>query len=256
MATKRKQSSEVEGINVQALRQHMVTLRVIGVAPLFQNRMSAKVKQGLLTGSKKKTTAEKAAIKHDPINEYRNSMELIRDPDSPTLLGVRSVAIKSAMADAAIETAGMTKAGTQRLLRIPGDLTALYGTPMLRLDVVRSADVARTPDIRSRAFLPRWGAELTVGYFSPQLSAHAVVALLTNAGQLIGIGDYRQQKGKGSFGLFRVIGEEDDDAEWDDLVNNHGRAAQVAAYDDPQFADQETEELMEFYHAELARRAA
>ena len=90
----------------------------------------------------------------------------------------------------------------------------------------------------------------------PQLSVQAVVSLLCNAGVLIGVGDYRQQKGKGSYGAFRVLGEGEDDAEWADLVANHGRAAQEPALSEPEFANEETAELMSFYSGEVQRRAA
>ena len=137
-----------------------------------------------------------------------------------------------------------------------GDLVPLYGTPQLRMDVVRSADMARTPDVRTRCYLPEWGVEIEIKYITPQLSIASVVALLCNAGVLIGVGDFRQEKGKGSFGSFRVLGEGQKDAEWDDLVKNHGRKAQVAALENPTYANADTVELMAVYEGEVKRRAA
>ena len=160
------------------------------------------------------------------------------------------------MCTAALETPGLTKTGAQRLLFMPGDHVALYGTPQLRMDVVRSADINRTPDVRSRCYLPRWGAEVEIRFVTPQLSVQSVIALLCNAGILIGVGDFRQEKGKGSFGSFRVLGEGEDDAEWNDLITNHGRAAQDAALDNPEYADQDTKDLMEYFFSEVKRRAA
>jgi hypothetical protein len=176
-------------------------------------------------------------------------------PTGPTALGLRVTAIKSAMCSAAIETAGLTKAGTQRLLFMPGDHVSLYGVPQLRMDIVRSADIARTPDVRSRAFLPLWGAELSIQYIIPQLAAQSVVTLLANAGLLIGVGDYRQEKGKGAFGSFRVVGS-GDDAEWNELIANHGREQQEAALENPEPADDESAELLDFFLGERQRRAA
>jgi hypothetical protein len=37
---------------------------------------------------------------------------------------------------------------------------------------------------------------------------------------VVGIGDFRQEKGRGSFGTFRVVGETQQDDEWDDLTAN------------------------------------
>lgn len=252
MAVK-KQESTTE-ITVAPLRRATTKLRIIGVTPLFQNRMANKVLEGLLAGTKKKTKAERVEIKHNPLAEFRSSAEI--KPDGPTALGIKVTAVKGAMATAALETAGLTKSATQRLIFMPGDLASLYGTPQLRMDVVRSADMNRTPDVRTRAYLPKWGAEIEIQYIVPQLSAQAIVTLLCNAGVLIGVGDFRQEKGKGGYGCFRVIGEGEVDPEWDDLVANHGRVAQAAALDAPEYADQSTADLMEFYDNEVRRRAA
>lgn len=246
--------AEVGEIQVPRLTQGIATLRIIGMTPLFQNRMANKAKQTLLVGGRRKTAADRAQLKHDPIQEYRDSAEIM--PDGPTALGMRVVAVKAAMCTAALETAGITKTSAQRLIFMPGDLTPLYGTPQLRMDVVRSADINRTPDIRSRCFLPKWGAEVEIRFITPQLSLSSVVALLCNAGVLVGVGDYRQEKGKGGFGAFRVLGEGDKDPEWDDLVKHHGRKAQQAALSEPEYADRDTADLMEFFASEKVRRAA
>lgn len=249
-----KKAEETE-ITVQALRRATIKLRIVGTTPLFQNRLSEKMRQYFLTGGQgRKTKADKLSIKHEPLSEYRNSAETVQS--GPTALGLRVVAVKAAMATAALETPGMTKSATQRLLFMPGDHAALYGTPQLRMDVVRSADMAKTPDMRTRCFLPKWGAEIEIAFITPQLSASAVVTLLCNAGVLIGVGDFRQEKGKGSFGCFRVIGDGEDDDEWNELVDNHGRNAQLAALTSPEYANAETAELMEFYQTEVKRRAA
>lgn len=241
-------------IIVPALRRGVVKLRLIGETPMFQNRMAAKAKQQLLVGGRKKTAADRAVIKHHPLVEFRDSLERIGD--GPTALGLRVVAMKAAMCTAALETAGITKTSAQRLLFMPGDLTPLYGVPQLRMDVVRSADVNRTPDVRTRAFLPKWGAEIEIHHVLPQLPISSVVTLACNAGVLVGLGDFRQEKGKGAFGSFRVITADTQDDDWDDLVTNYGREAQVAAIDSPTYADNDTAELMEFFFGEEKRRAA
>ncbi len=249
-----KKAQDTAEISITPLRRGTTRLRIIGQTPLFQNRMPAKVKQILLAGGRKKTKAERIEIKHDPVAEYRDSAEILKD--GPTALGLRVVAVKGAMCTAALETPGVTKSSTQKLLFMPGDFAPLYGTPQLRMDVVRSADINKTPDVRTRCFLPRRGAEIEIQFIVPQLSVTSVVTLLCNAGVLVGVGDYRQEKGKGAFGSFRVLGEGDDDDEWNDLVANHGRDAQEAALAEPEYADADTADLMEFYHSEVARRAA
>lgn len=256
MAAPKKQASTGSDneVAVAALRWSSIKVRIIGTTPLFQNRMANKAIHTLLVGGGKKSNAEKKEIKHNPPEEYRNSAEQVRG--GPTALGLRVVAVKGAMATAALETPGLTKTSVQRLIFMPGDTVPLYGTPQLRMDIVRSADVAKTPDVRTRAYLPKWGAEIEIQYVIPQLSARSVVNMLTNAGIIVGVGDYRQEKGKGAYGCFRVIGSSDSDPEWDDLVANHGRPAQEVALAEPEYANDETAELMEFFHGEVRRRAA
>lgn len=249
-----KKPTETAEITVQPLRRASVKLRIVGTTPLFQNRMANKAKQQLLVGGQRKGKADRANIKHDPLTEYRDSAEILMN--GPTALGLRVIAVKAAMATAALETQGLTKTSAQRLLFMPGDFVPLYGTPQLRMDVVRSADINKTPDIRTRCFLPKWGAEVDIQFITPQLAVSSVVSLLCNAGVLVGVGDYRQEKGKGAFGSFRVLGEGEDDEEWDDLVANHGRLAQDAALKAPEYADRDTADLMAFYESELKRRAA
>lgn len=250
MAAKAKSTSTE--INVPTLRRGAIKLRIIGETPLIQNRMANKVRGVLLTGGKRKTKAEREDIKHNPYEEFLASAEPYEGPEAA--IGLKVTAIKGAMANAALETPGVTKASAQRLIFMPQEVVPVYGVPYLRMDVVRSADINRTPDIRSRVFLPRWCAEVEIHYIIPQLSTTAIVNLLCNAGVVAGVGDFRQEKGKGNFGSFRVISADEDDPEWDDLVANEARKVQEAALAAPEYANQETADLMAIYEAEVSRR--
>ena len=251
----KKPTTDSQEIHVPELRTSTIKLRIIGTTPLYQNRMAAKAKQNLLTGGGQVTSADKkATLRHTPLDEFRDTLEHV--PDGPTAIGLRVVAVKAAMATAAIETAGITKTSAQRLLFMPGELTPLYGVPKLRMDVVRNSGIARTPDIRTRAFLPTWGAEIEMRHIIPHLPVTSVVTLLCNAGILIGVGDFRQEKGKGNFGSFRVITPEQQDDEWDELVANGARAAQLEAIAAPEYADPDTADLMQHFFGETERRRA
>lgn len=244
-----------ETLHIDALKQGRLLLRMIGVTPLYFNAMSAKAKRDLLIGGGKKTAAQKSAIKHDPEREFRDSV--YRLASGPTLLGFPAPGVKAAMATAALETPGVTKASVQRLIFLPEQRIKVWGKPYLRMDVVRSADMARTADIRSRAFLPRWCAEVEIAFVSPTLSVHAIVSLLSNAGVVAGIGDFRQEKGKGGFGCFEVAGDNLGDREglWAEITSE-GREVQQAALETPECADEETAALMEALYAERRRRDA
>lgn len=252
MTKQTKIAGEAETLVIDRLKTGEVRCRLIGQTGLYFNAMSAKAMRDLLVGTQKKTAAEKKTIKHNPEKEFHDSV--YRLPDGPTLLGFPAPAVKGAMSTAALETRGVTKASVQRLIFTPHHRIRVWGKPYLAMDVVRSADAAKTPDVRTRAFLPRWGAEVTLRFVEPTLTVHAVVSLLANAGMIVGLGDFRQEKGRGSFGTFRVGGEGDNDPEWDEIAAE-GREVQQAAMDDPEPASDETAELLAFLRAERARRS-
>lgn len=245
--------AEAGTLHIDALKQGRVTLKLIGNTPFYFNAMSAKAKRTLLIGGAKKTAAEKKDIKHDPEAEFYDSV--YRLPSGPTLLGFPAPGVKGAMATAALETPGVTKSSVQRLIFLPEQKIKMWGKPYLKMDVVRSADMNKTPDVRTRAFLPRWCAEVDIAFVQPTLSVHSIVSLLSNAGVVVGIGDFRQEKGRGSFGTFSVAG--DDLGDWSDYwseVTQEGRDVQQAALDNPEMADDETAELMALLEEERARR--
>lgn len=252
MATKK---AEAGTLQIDALKQGRVTLKLIGNTPLYFNAMSAKAKRTLLIGGAKKTAAERKELKHDPENEYRDSVYRLHD--GPTLLGFPAPGVKNAMATAALETPGVTKTSVQRLIFLPQQKINIWGKPYLKMDVVRSADMNKTPDVRTRAFLPRWCAEVDIAFIHPTLSVHSIVSLLSNAGVIVGIGDFRQEKGRGSYGTFSVAGDDLGSFQdyWDE-VTQEGRDVQQYAMDNPEVADHETEELMSLLEEERARRAS
>ena len=251
-----KKAETETGLQIDSLKQGRVTLRRIGQTPFYFNAMSVKAKRSLLLGGGKKTASEKKELKHDPEQEFRDS--IYRQSTGDTLLCFPAPGVKGAMATAALETAGVTKTAVNRLIFLPQQRINIWGKPFLKMDVVRSADMNRTPDIRTRAFLPRWCAEVDIAFVHPTLSVHSIVSLLSNAGVICGIGDFRQEKGKGSYGTFSVGGDHLDDAmqaKWDSITKE-GRDVQRAAMDSPEYADDETEELMNILVGERIKRAA
>lgn len=246
-------TNEPTTLHIDALKQGRVKMRIIGSTPMFFNAMSVKAKRSLLLGGGKKTAAEKREIKHDPETEYRDS--IYKTQLGPTLLAFPAPGIKNAMATAALVTDGVKKTDVQRLIFLPQEKVSIWGKPYLRMDVVRSADMNRTPDVRTRAFLPRWCAEVDFAFVTPTLSVHSIASLLNNAGVVSGIGDFRQEKGKGSYGTFRIV-TDDDEGLWNELTTTEARDCQQEALDNPMAFDDETRELWAMLRQERIRRAA
>jgi hypothetical protein len=251
MATKSKDDST--SISVMAIDRGVVTYCVLGDMPLIFNQINEKARHELLMPSPKKTAADKQAnLKHDPLAEFVWSTYR-SDGDGPTRLYFPATGFKAAICTAALDMPGTKKAQIGRLVWVDGERVDIYGIPSLFMRPVRSADMNRTPDIRTRAILPRWACRLTVKYASPLLKEPQISNLLAAAGIFVGVGDYRQEKGKGSYGQFSLVSA--DDPTFLDLVQNEGREAQDAALKVAAPHDPESRELLEWYLAERGRRA-
>jgi hypothetical protein len=236
----------IEGVKVERAR-----MALIGLTPLILNRMSEKSKGELLLPAGRKTSAEKqSSLKHDPLAEYRASAYTI--PEGDALLGVMSSAIKGAMMTAALDLPGAKKAQIGRLVYVYGDYTPIFGVPKLFMSVTRSADMNKTPDIRTRAIVPEWVALITLSYVVPMLNATSIGNLISAAGITAGIGDWRPEKGKGTYGQFRVSNI--DDPEFKRIVKIGGRKAQEMALENPGLYNEDTERLFSWYNVEVVKR--
>ena len=233
-------------LHIESVAMSRFTVYIRGLTGLVCHRMAAKAKHQLLLGGKKKTAAERIEIKHNPPIEFLDSMHVTKDAHPHSHVLFPAMAFKSAMATAALAVPGMTKSNAQRLLFFPDEFVPIFGIPRLRMDVVRSADMNRTPDIRTRAYFDKWATTFRVEYAEPQLTQKSVITLLANAGRIIGVGDFRQEKGRGSFGTFEVVSEIPED-----LMD---AKAQWEAMETPVPANRETEDLLNEFHDEVISR--
>lgn len=243
--------TEVELLEIQ---QRSAVFLLVGTSPMIYNAVSEKAKRELLLPAGRKNSAARAqTLKHDPIVEYRNSVYRQPGDDVPTRLVFPASGFKRALAKAALDIPGATQAAVGRLSWVTGDKVPIYGVPQLHMGVVRSADMNHTPDIRTRAILPRWCCAIRINYVHPQLSERNVVHLLAAAGVLCGIGDFRQEKGAGSYGQFRIA-DGPEDPELVEIMREGGRAAQDAALAEPEAYDEDTLSLFSWVTEEIARR--
>jgi len=161
-----------------------------------------------------------------------------------------SPAVKGAMATAALETKGTNRTQVGRLVWVKDYSCDLYGVPELFMAIVRSADMNKTPDVRTRAIFREWCLPVTIQFVKPQMSEQAIMQLLSNGGFISGIGDFRQEKGKGNFGQFEVVTE----ADCKEIVKAGGLKQQDKAISNPQCFDAESEELMGWFVEEVKVR--
>lgn len=250
MATQKKEDTE---LNILTVKQGEIDICVLGSSPLIYNCMSRKGTEALLLPKGRKTAADKAAsLKHVVIEEYRNSVYRRKGDDGPTRLIFPSLAIKSALSKAALDMPGLKKSQIGRLTYVCDQNFDVYGVPQMFMAVVRSADINRTPDVRTRAIVPQWAARFRIRYNANFFNAHTVGNLLASAGVFCGIGDFRQEKGKGNYGQFVIV--DPDDAAFETILKTGGRAAQDEGLQFPECYDMETEELYSWYKKQVAER--
>ena len=243
-----KKNTEV-GIQLNAPTRVHIDVCVIGTTPLLFNSYSDKAKLTLLMGGKK---ADKLKIKHNPFAEFRGSARQLADKKADTLLALPSTAFKPSLMTAALDVQDATKAGIGRQVYVHGYAVGVYGVPRPKMDMVRSADMGKTPDVRTRACVAEWCARLSISFVSPNLKEQSVLNLLVAAGMLAGVGDGRPEKGKLDYGQFEVCAA--NDKRFTSIVKSGGRAVQTRAMLDAEPFDHETAALLEAFTAELPQR--
>lgn len=250
---RKAKTDELEQVQIVELTRAKIVYHIVGETPLLMNSMSVKAQRELLLPRGRKTAAEKqGSLKHDPLQEFRDSIYRARK-GSETVLALLNTQFKAALCTAALDVPGAKKAQIGRLTSIEGgEKLALYGVPQIMCSVVRSADINKTPDIRTRCIVPRWACKVEVTYTTPVLNATVISSLFATAGYTMGVGDWRPQKGSGTFGRWKIV--EANDKEYLDIIKTGGAVAQQEALDDPESYDDETDELLSWYDVEVRRR--
>jgi hypothetical protein len=247
----RKKQDGPSEIVIEQMMRGAAQIWIKGTSPLIFHAMSAKVKAEILTGGCRKNSAEKAAtLRHYPREEYRESV-YARIGHGPTRLIFPAVAFKCAAVAAVrhLPTSGTNMTQMKQLLWVVGDSVDVYGVPQLHLAVTRQAGLTGAPDVRSRAILPEWCCCVSLRFIMPTMNETSLVRLLDAAGQVIGIGDFRQEKGAGNYGQFQVV----EKGECAAIIKAGGIKEQDAALAEPGYYDHETEQLMAMYDAARKR---
>lgn len=252
MPTAKKPAATSVEIDVIEVSRGEATYRIIGDTPLIMERMAQKGKRELLFPSPPKNATEKrTTLKHRPREEYFDAAYRVND--GPTRLALPASTFKNAMLTAALRMPGVTKTETGQLIHVVGDYVPIWGVPQLIISTVRSADMNRTPDQRTRPIITPWVTEITVRFVQPNFKAQAISRLLVMAGMVAGVGGWRPEKGSGNYGMFRIALPADT-ALFDEVVATGGREAQDEALTNPECYDLESSELLAWYEEELGIR--
>jgi len=249
----KKKAEVTQTIEIIEMKRGVASYCLVGTRPLIMNRMSAKAMQQLLSPGPRKNAAERqGTLKHNPLSEFQAAAHRMRDPASKTLLAMPALCFKNALREAALDMPGANKTQIGRLTYVNEEMIEVFGLPQLMISVTRCADAKKTPDMRTRVILPHWCCRIDINFVEPLLNAKAITHLLNTAGFTMGIGDWRPQKGSGNYGQFRIASR--DDSELLKIESMGARQQQIAAMEDPQPYDQETETLLDWFRADAAGR--
>lgn len=248
----KKAVDKEQPIVINEIEMTTITFCVLGTSPLIMNRFQQKAWQELLLPSARKNHAERAAtLKHDPVAEFRGAAYRNRDLNSPAYTHIPNGSFKGALASAALDIPGATKAKMERLTAIVETNIDLFGIPNIFCAMVRNSDMNRTPDVRTRPIFPEWAAKVSVRYVRSLLTERTIANLFGAAGMIVGIGDWRPQK-NGSYGCWKCVPETD--ADFKRITAKQGRKAQEAAFATPIYFDEDTEELLTWFEKEIRVR--
>ena len=252
MQSKKPISAEQQELTISPVSAEIADVYILGDSPLIIHSMSWKAKQELLLPGRKKNRSEReTTLKHNPIEEFQECFYEAPD-DAPSLIVLPGSAFKGAVKSAALRMPGATKTEISQLLQIMDEWVPIFGTPMLHMAVVRNSGMNKTPDVRSRPILPRWCASLRVRFMTPQLSLQTVGRLFDGAGQIMGVGDFRPEKGAGNFGRFTIV--QRGDAKWNAIAKSGAAHNQKKAMAHPDCYDREARRLLAWFETEATRR--
>jgi len=256
MAGKRqvRKKTEESQAGVIDVRRGNLRVFVLGRTPLICNRMSEKAKQELLFPFGPKNRAVRTStLKHFPMEEYRDSPYRNTNNDAPTRLQALSIWFKGCLLMGALDAEGIKATEIGRRVQVEQDRIDLYGVPQIYSAVVRNSGFPPTPDIRTRAILPRWACVVDISFLMRYYTGNKIFELLALGGRMAGVGDFRVGKGKGNYGQFELV--DPAHPEFLEIMKEDGREAQDEALQNPAFYDDETATLLNWFDEELVRRS-
>jgi hypothetical protein len=197
---------------------------IVGATPLITHAWSEKAKRELLIKQSKAAKAGRDA--RNPEEDFQNSLY-----DMPNGgFGFPTMGLKNSIVSGAHKDKGVPKTVVQSALWLDAEiisvrpamagaicdmpLTRIYGSdPQMREDMVRVGGISKTSMLAYRAQFSVWAMRLTGHLNTSMMSLEQLVYMIQDAGEMFGIGDWRNEK-KGLFGAYR-IGLPDEVEQWE-----------------------------------------
>ena len=209
---------EAEVIEIKAINNKIVKIKIVGDTPLIVHAWSEKAKRMMLE-SQMKTTKTKAREARDPFDDFINSMYwLTEKPESTEDSFEKAVkeGAKWGFPVGAIKMAGNSAAyrngwvknqmqlrGSYFLRTEYGDMAEILNSkPIMREDMVRVG--MGSADLRYRAEFRNWSMEMDLEYNADgEMTLEQIINVINAGGYSVGIGEWRPEK-DGDFGRYHV----------------------------------------------------
>jgi hypothetical protein len=200
---KKMERSKKGSVELKDFKIRNVVIEVEGISPLITNKFSNKAQAMIEAKQQGKSKNAKHEIKV-PENDYENAKH--KSPQGWE--GFPAAGYKAAMTRGA-KMVGMVMKDTQTSFFVKADceetqLVRTYGKSRMRTDMVRIG--MGSADVRYRPEYPVWSAKLIIEFNEGVLSLEQIYQMVSAAGYGCGIGEMRPEKGKFSFGRFKIKG--------------------------------------------------
>ena len=212
----------IKAMVLPEIKTERLIIEIVGVTRLVSNKFSNKARWKMLQAQKGEKLPKE---KRDPDGDFQRSLhKLAPDKKGRPRYGFPVTGVKEAMATAAARFFNQNKVaiyGTVYLIgepsvpdtvhdpALPGitfspeDCLEIVGDVTMRTDMVRNSGIGRTADIRFRGAFEKWHARLLIEFKKEFITAESLARLLEHAGSMVGLGEWRTEKG-GDWGRFEV----------------------------------------------------
>lgn len=217
MATKK--NTEPAVVEIPRLNLETAIIHVVGDTPLIVHKWIEKAKKEIRDKQMKKATTKKEA--KDPVADFIDTLYwLDGEPEEKTqeafeaainngarfgfpATGFKQCAIMGAYRLGADIKTTVAKAA----IIIPCEFIEIKGKAVtMREDMVKVGSISKVADIRYRAQIEDWSADIPVKYAASVMSLEQVVNLFNMGGVACGVGEWRNEK-NGIFGAFHVVAD-------------------------------------------------
>lgn len=215
MAAK-KMTEKEEIIEIPSIDIRFSSIRVVGDTPLIVHKWSEKAKKEMLD-KQMKVAKTKGKDAKDPVADFIDTVYwLDGEPTEKTeeafdeairngaRIGFPATAFKACAINGAFWSGVLKKKTEVRAaFHIPCEYVEIHGKITPREDMVKVGAMTKVADIRYRAQITDWWADIPIKYNAGCISLPQIISMMNLGGFACGVGEWRNEK-NGVFGSFHV----------------------------------------------------